>query len=47
VAERLSPLMQERPEWEPFRMTASTVMRVAPLEGCNLLEAEVKRRQRY
>lgn len=41
-AERLAPLMQRRPEWEPFRMTASAAMRVALLKGLDQLEAELK-----
>jgi hypothetical protein len=41
-AERLVPLMQKRPDWAPFRMTASTVIRVALLKGLDVLEAEVK-----
>ena len=41
-AERLAPQMQKRPEWEPFRMTASTVMRVALLKGLDVLEAEMR-----
>jgi hypothetical protein len=40
----LAPLMQKRPEWEPFRMTASTVMRVALLRGLDALEADLKPR---
>jgi hypothetical protein len=38
--------MQKRPEWEPFRMTARVVMRVALLKGLlkglDQLEAELK-----
>jgi hypothetical protein len=45
-AERLAPLMQRRPEWEPFRMTASAALRVALLKGLDLLEAEFKSRPR-
>jgi len=45
-AERLAQLMQKRPEWQPFRMTASAALRVALLKGLDLLEAEFKRRQR-
>jgi hypothetical protein len=41
-AERLAPLMQKRPEWQPFRMTASAALRVALLKGLDLLEAELK-----
>jgi hypothetical protein len=41
-AEKLAPVMQKKPEWEPFRMTASSVMRVALLKGLDLLEAEFK-----
>ena len=41
-AERLAPIMQKRPEWEPFRMTASAMMRVALLQGLDQLEAELK-----
>ena len=41
-AERLAPRMQKRPEWEPFRMSASAVMRVALLKGLDALEAEFK-----
>lgn len=41
-AERLAPVMQKRPDWEPFRMTAGAVMRVALLEGLDLLESELK-----
>lgn len=41
-AERLAPLMQKRPEWEPFRMTASAAMRVALLKGLDVLEAELR-----
>jgi hypothetical protein len=41
-AEKLAPVMQKRPEWEPFRMTASAVMRVALLKGLDQLEAELK-----
>ena len=41
-AERLAPLMQERPEWAPFRMTPSAVMRVALLKGLDVVEAELK-----
>ena len=44
-AERLAPLMQKRPEWEPFRMTASAAMRVALLKGLDQLEAELKGRR--
>jgi hypothetical protein len=44
-AERLAPVMQKRPEWEPFRMTASAVMRVALLRGLDQLEAELKGRR--
>ena len=45
-AERLAQLMQKRPEWAPFRMTASAGMRVALLKGLDLLEAELRRWQR-
>jgi hypothetical protein len=45
-AENLAPIMQKRPEWEPFRMTASAVMRVALLKGLDQLEAELKGRHR-
>ena len=41
-AEKLAPIMQKRPEWEPFRMTASAVMRVALLKGLDQLESELK-----
>jgi hypothetical protein len=41
-AERLAPVMQKRPEWEPFRMTASAVMRAALLKGLDRLESEMK-----
>ena len=41
-AERLAPVMQKRPEWEPFRMTASAVMRVALLKGLDVLESDLK-----
>ena len=41
-AERLAPIMQKRPEWEPFRMTASAVMRVPLLKGPDQLESELK-----
>ena len=44
-AERLAPIMQKRPEWEPFRMTASAVMRVALLKGLDLLESEMRGRR--
>jgi hypothetical protein len=45
-AERLVPVMQKQPEWEPFRMTASSVMRVALLKGLDRLEAEFTRGRR-
>jgi len=45
-AEKLAPIMQKRPEWEPFRMTASAVMRVALLKGLDQLESELKGRRR-
>jgi hypothetical protein len=45
-AERLATLMAKRPEWEPFRMTASAAMRVALLKGLDMLEAELKARGR-
>ena len=41
-AEKLAPIMQKRPEWEPFRMTASAVIRVALLKGLDQLESEMK-----
>jgi hypothetical protein len=41
-AEQLVPVMQKQPEWEPFRMTASAVMRVALLKGLDRLETELK-----
>ena len=44
-AEKLAPIMQRRPEWEPFRMTGSAVMRVALLKGLDLLEADLKSRR--
>jgi hypothetical protein len=45
-AERLAPLMQRRPEWEPFRMTASAVMRIALLRGLDQLETELRGRRK-
>lgn len=45
-AERLAPLMQKRPEWVPFRMTASAVMRVALLKGLDLLEGDLHKSRR-